>query len=133
MSENVATGLDGISSKILRLSKNVIASTVTNIINKSFATGIVPDAWKEARVTPIFKAGDMTCISNYRPISVLPVISKIIERAVHEHLYSYLQKNNLLCTNQSGFRPKHSCQTALLNMVDKWLKILMMAKLMVYF
>ena len=122
MSVNVATGLDGVSCKIVKLSKLVIAPTIAGIINKSFTLGTVPETWKEARVTPIHKAGDMTCVGNYRPISVLPILSKIMERVVHEHLYLFLLNNNVLCQNQSGFRPKHSCATALLNIVDKWLR-----------
>ena len=71
MSASVATGLDGISSKILKLSKNVIAPSLAHIINKSFSLGVVPEVWREARVTPVHKAGDVSNISNYTKIWVL--------------------------------------------------------------
>ena len=93
------------------------------LINVIHQWGFVVHAWKHGhRLTPVFKSGFLHDICNYRPISVLPIVSKIIERAVHKKLYAYLSNNNLLCDNQSGFRPAHSCETALINMVDTWLE-----------
>ena len=77
-----------------------------------------PDDWKKAKVTPIFKSGDKSNVSNYRPISVLPIISKIIERTVHNQLYAYLCSRNILSDSQSGFRPSHSTTTTLLEVQD---------------
>ena len=59
-------------------------------------TSIFPDDWKKAKVTPIFKAGDRSEVGNYRPISILPIVSKIMERAVHDQLYVYISKHDLL-------------------------------------
>ena len=73
-------------------------------------------------VFPIFKGGDKTDPSNYRPISILPTVSKVFERHVNKHLVAYLNKYKLLHENQSGFRQKHSCQTALVKLVDDWIK-----------
>jgi hypothetical protein len=73
---------------------------------------------ERAIVTPIFKDGLKTECGNYRPISVLPVISKILERAVHKQVYNHLQANSLLCNEQSGFREQHSTLTAITDVTD---------------
>ena len=71
-----------------------------------------------ARVSAIHKKGPRTAPGNYRPISILPVISKILERIVHDQIYDYLSKHKLLAIQQSGFRPKHSTQTSLHNFTE---------------
>lgn len=87
--------------------------------NHSITTGIFPNAWKRARVSPIFKEDPGTDAKNYRPISVLPVVSKLIERVVFNQWYEYLSDNNNLLTEaQPGFRPMFSTgSTALLTYV----------------
>ena len=116
-----ATGLDGLSAKFLRISSSVIAAPLTKILNLSISTGIFPDSFKKAKVTPCFKKGDKSDKSNYRPISVLSLLSKIIEKHVAEYLKSYLESHDLLYERQSGFRSKHSCETALTAIVDDWI------------
>ena len=69
-------------------------------------TGIFPDAFKVSKVTPIFKKGDCSLMSNYRPISLLPTISKIFERVIHDQMYEYFNEFNLLAEQQYGFRKK---------------------------
>jgi hypothetical protein len=87
--------------------------------------GVFPDAWKIAKVTPVYKnKGAKDEVGNYRPISILSCISKVIERHVHDSLYFFLNDNDLLYEGQSGFRPKHSCSTALTHMTDRWLAAL---------
>ena len=72
-----------------------------------------------SKVIPLFKKGDPEQIDNYRPISILPAISKIIEKVIFIQLYEYFNTNNLLYKSQYGFRPKHSAELAALEIVDK--------------
>ena len=83
-------------------------------------TGIFPSEWKLAKVTPIFKKSAESELNNYRPISVLPIVSKIFEKIVYQQLYDYLNENNLLSNYQSGFRSLCSTQTALLEATNNW-------------
>ncbi len=113
-----ATGIDGLSSRLLKAGAHQIAGPLTHIMNLSISTATIPPEWKTAIVTPIYKDGCRTDCSNYRPISVLPVLSKILERAVHAQLYNHLLENNLLTNTQSGFRPRHSTLTAATDVTD---------------
>ena len=74
-----------------------------------------------AKVIPLYKSGDSANPSNYRPISIVSVLSKPLEKHINKHLLMHLDKYNLLHPNQSGFRRKHFCQTALTNLVHQWL------------
>ena len=86
--------------------------------------GIFPDQLKIARVTPIHKAGDTKCLTNYRPISVLLVFSKISEKLVYKRLLDYLNKHDILSKNQFGFRSMTSTSMALLKLVDDLSRVL---------
>ncbi len=121
-----ATGMDGISVKILKISCNQILAPLLHTINLSFNTSNVPSAWKAAKVTPVYKAGDHEETNNYRSISVLTVVSKIVERYVHGLLYDFLNDLNLITACQSGFRKCHSTATALVKIYDGFLKGLIM-------
>ena len=84
-------------------------------------TCIFPDEWKSARVTPLYKnSGKRSDPTNYRPISVIPVVTKVFERIIYDQLYHYLTKNNFLSCHQSGFRSLHSTLTALIEATDSW-------------
>ena len=82
-------------------------------------TSIYPDIWKFANVIPIFKKGDKQLITNYRPISLLPICGKLFEKIIFNNLYSYLQANNLITKNQSGFRPGDSTTNQVLYLVNE--------------
>ena len=77
-------------------------------------------AFKQANVIPLYKAGDNTDPSNYRPLSIITVLLKPLEKHINKHILSHLKANQLLHPNQSGFRDHHSCHTALTTLVDKW-------------
>ena len=98
---------------------NAICTRLSFIINLSIITGIVPDDLKIARVIPLFKSGDSSLFSNYRPVSVLPAFSKILEKVIYNRLLQYLTKHNILSDNQFGFRKHHSTKYALTLLYDK--------------
>ena len=119
---NKATGPDNLPTKLLKPVASTIAPAITHILNQSFRTGSIPSGWKCARVTPIFKGGDKTCLENYRPISVIPILAKIMEKIAYDQTIKYLTENKVLTNCQSGFRSMHSTETALINVTEKWLK-----------
>ena len=114
-----AAGYDGIPTWSVNTFIGVISKPLTHIINLSLQSGIVPDQLKIARVIPLFKSGEDRLISNYRPISILPVFSKLFEKVVYKRLVNYLDSNNILFKKQYGFRKNHSTSLALLDLVDK--------------
>ena len=116
---NKATGLDNISARLLKDAAEVIAPSVTLLLNRSTSSHTFPSIWKCAKVIALFKAGDKERATNYRPISLLPTLSKLLERAVHIQFYEYLAKNKLLNEKQYGFRPKCSTTTSLSKVADE--------------
>ena len=96
----------------------VFAKPLTRIVNESLSQGTVPSEWKYAKITPLFKKGLSTDMDNYRPISVLPVVSKVLERIVHHQLHSFLSEHKLLNPYQCGFRRNHSTKFAAIAFLD---------------
>ena len=117
-----STGIDEISSGILKLSAEEITPSLTFLINRSITDKVVPSRWKIAKVIPLFKKGDKNQPNNYRPISLLPIVSKLLERVIHRQLSDYLKLNSILAVEQSGFRPLHSTLTSLVKVTDDWLQ-----------
>ena len=105
---NKSTGPDGISPQLLKIAGDAIVPSLTRLINLSLYTSTVPKSWKRANVTPVHKKGDKDHVNNYRPISLLPTVSKILEKIVFKHVYNHLLDNNILSEHQSGFRPGDS-------------------------
>ena len=104
LSKRKATGLHSVSARLLRECPDLISESLALIFNQSIGTGIFPDEWKSARITPLFKkAGSRSDPSNYRPISIIPVVAKVFEQIVYDQLYHYLNENDLLSQHQSGF------------------------------
>ncbi len=108
--------LDPIPSHLLQ----AISPALTHIINTSLHTGVFPSALRQARITPLLKKPTLnpTLLENYRPVSLLPFIAKTLERVVFNHISPFLTQNNLLDSNQSGFRSGHSTETALFSVVE---------------
>ena len=112
-------GYDGLSTKLLKILEPALTKSLTLLINQVLTTGIFPDKLKIAKVIPVYKKGEKTVFSNYRPISLLPAISKILEKNIFEQLSSYLRDSRLLFDHQYGFRPKHSTEYAALELIDR--------------
>ena len=113
-----SVGHDRIPTKLLKFCCAELSPILTDINNASLQEGVFPDALKIARVTPIHKAGDIKCRTNYRPISVLCALSKISEKVVSTRLLEYLTSNAILHHNQYGFRSQRSTSMALLQLID---------------
>ena len=95
---------------------------MTHVINVSIRYSRYPSSWKQAKVIPLYKKGDLLDPKNYRPIAILPVLSKILERVVFNQTVAYFEANNLFHPNHHGFRKNHNTCTALLQMYDSWIE-----------
>ena len=113
-----STGVDDISTFSIKSVNFDLLKAVTTTVNQSLTTGIFPDNPKLAKVIALFKKGDPTSINNYRPVSLLPALSKIFERVIHNQINNYFTLNNLYYEGQYGFRSKHSTELAALDIVD---------------
>ena len=109
----------GLSMEILMQVIPNIVKPLTYICNKSFLEGCFPDSMKISRIVPIFKAGDKSSLNNYRPISILPQFSKLLEKLFENRLLSFVEKNNVLNDNQYGFRQNRSTTIALFDLSQK--------------
>ena len=122
MPANKATGADKCGPMVLKIAAPGIASVLVRLINHCIQNSKFPLRWKTAKVIPVYKKhGEKSDKHNYRPISVLPILSKIYERHIYDSLYTYLTVNNLLYGFQSGFRSSHSTESALIRLIDQLL------------
>ena len=119
LNPNKATGSDGISGQMLLLCDDSVVLPLKIIFQNILETSTYPDMWKLANITPIFEKGNKQLIKNYRPISLLPICGKMFEKIIFNNLYSYLETNNLITKNQSGFRPGDSTTNQLLYLVNE--------------
>ena len=118
ISDSKATGEDEIPVPFLKMAIDTTSNIICYIINLSFRTLTVPDKWKVALIAPIYKDGDRNLPNNYRPISILPVISKVMEKIVHKQVYEHLCTNKLMSETQVGFRKHHSTSTCIFKLLD---------------
>jgi len=114
-----STGPDGISTSLLKHIIEEVKTPITTIINQCLSSGIFPHELKVAKITPIFKKNDPQLFDNYRPISLLPAISKVFEKIIHSQIYSYFVSNHLLFDSQYGFRELYSTQHAGLELASR--------------
>jgi hypothetical protein len=113
-----APGWDNIPTKFLKLLKNQVAPVISHLANLCFSTGMFPGPLKQSIVTPVYKSGERDDVNNYRPISVLPAISKIIEKLINNRLIAYLNKFNIISDFQFGFRRSRSTEDAILSLTN---------------
>ena len=116
-----ATGIDGLGPRIHKMAASILSPSLAALINKSIQTASFLSHLKIAKIFPIHKGGSKSDPKNYRPIFILPTISKIFEKHINKHLMGFSNKYDIIHKNQSGFRPKHSCQTALIKLIVQWM------------
>lgn len=112
-----AVGYDNIPTAIIKQNAEHLKTAIKTIINSSLTTGQVPNNMKISRITPIHKSGDTNNPSNYRPISILPIIDKIMSKLINEQLMNYIDNHKILDNRQYGFRPRSNTATALFDLV----------------
>ena len=117
LSNKHSSGYDNISNHMLKWLRPVISVPLSIIFNQSIKHGVFPDLMKVAEIVPLHKGGDEFLCNNYRPISLLITISKILEKVIYKRTYSFLEKNNILFQSQYGFRTKHSCADAVAELI----------------
>lgn len=116
---NKASGPFSIPVTVLKMVKAIIAKPLEILFNASFLTGIVPDSLKLAHVIPVYKKDSQFCLSNYRPISLLSIFNKLLERLMCNRLLNVFEKENIFYDKQFGFREKHATDHAVLSIVDR--------------
>ena len=119
LNSSKAVGPFSIPINILKLTKDIISKPLEIIFNSSLLNGIVPDSFKIARIIPIHKKGSTMSLDNYRPISLLSVFNKLLEKLMFKRINKFISKHNILHNKQFGFRSKHSALHAILSITDK--------------
>ena len=114
-----SVGPYSIPINLLKTLKSLLSKPLAHLFNCSFLSGVVPDKLKVARVVPVFKKGPRTLMTNYRPISLLSIFNKLLEKLMYNRLMDFLDKNEVLYNGQFGFRTKHSTSHAILLITDK--------------
>ena len=114
---NKAHGHDDISVRMIKMCDESLVQPLSLILRGCIDTGIYPDTWKKSNIVPVHKKGDKQIENNYRPVSLLPICSKILEKIIFDSIMRFLNKNKLLSDAQSGFRPSDSCEYQLLSIV----------------
>ena len=119
-----AGGPDGIPACVLKELAFDLAPILTHLYQQLLNTGALPEKWKSAFITPVFKKGKRSDPLNYRPISLTSIVFKIFEHIVASQITNHLETSNILCSNQFGFRTGHSCESQLLLTIDDFTRAL---------
>ena len=117
--KNSAPGHDEIILNDIKPFLNILIQPLTYVTNLSLMQGIFPDELKKAKIIPLYKANDPMLFNNYRPISILPLFSKVLERIMYNRIVKFINKHKLLYEYQFGFRKDHSTYMALIILIDK--------------
>jgi Reverse transcriptase (RNA-dependent DNA polymerase) len=128
---NKTSGLNNLNVNVLLDSMDVAGSSFLQVINTSLELGEFPDKWKKSTVIPIPKIAGTKCHDQLRPINILPAYEKVLETIVKNQLLKFLERNNILVSEQSGFRPQHSCETSLNLTVSSWKQMIEEGKVIV--
>ena len=120
MKNTKSLGHDSINSVFLKMSLPYIVEPITYVLNLCIQSNHFPASWKVAKVIPLPKTKDLSDPNKFRPISLLPSLSKPFEKHVQKHLYQFFESHELLYDLQSGFRAKHSCHSALIHLINRW-------------
>ena len=116
---NKAQGPDELPARVLKEAASEIIPILTEIYNKSLQTGIVPDDWRNANISPIFKKGEKHIAGNYRPVSLTSICCKHMENILVKHILEHLDNHSILKDCQHGFRSRRSCETQLITFVQE--------------
>ena len=108
-----------ISICMIKICGKLICKLLNFIFNQSFDTGSFPLEWKNANIVPIHKKGEKQCLKSYRPVSLLPICGNILEKLIFKEMFSFLIENNLISSNQSGFKSGDSCIKQLLSLTHE--------------
>ena len=119
LDSNKAHGEVMISICMLKLCDKSICKPLSIIFKSCLMQGIFPSEWKKASIVPIHKKSGKQCVKNYRPVSILPICSKVLERIIYNTMFTYFIENNLISESQSGFKPGDSCVNQLLAIIHE--------------
>ena len=119
-----SSGPDGLHPRVLKEVADEIVTPLTLIFNKTLREGVIPEEWKIANVTALFKKGNVASPGNYRPVSLTSVVCKLLESIIRDNVMDFLEENRLLSEDQHGFRSGRSCVTQLLEIMEIWTSML---------
>ena len=110
---------DDVDMSIVKRLSTSVAKPLTHIFNLSFSSGVFPEKMKIAKILPLFKSGNKSLYTNYRPVSLLPQFSKILERLYYNRLKHFIENNNIISDSQYGFRNNRSTSLALMDLIEQ--------------
>ena len=119
-----SSGLDWIDTHILKMSRSIILPALTKIVNLSIKTNTFPTSWKNAKIAPLYKGKDAnrTSPKSYRPVAILPIASKILERVIHNQILEHMEENQFWHPNHHAYRKSRSTETAVIQLYDSWVE-----------
>ena len=119
MKSSKAVAIDGLDSYSLKIAAKLVAAPIHHLVSLSIMQQKFPTLWKKAKVIPLHKKGDVLERKNYRPVSILSPVSKVLEKAVYDQLYSYFSEKKIFHSNVMGYGRNRSTETAILQMYDR--------------